>query len=164
MNPSCRRPFMECMRTMLLGLALLADTSGPRFRDAFRADLLERVDRVRRHGKEDPEAACRRVFGDWDVAYVHLAATYLVAGRLETADEEEFEQFKGLGRLGGKRDALTPEVAGALDRNGGAVFLDWEGVAPTGPCLLFTMSGRARWESYMVVRFWSPPVRGARTP
>jgi hypothetical protein len=119
-----------------------------------------------RAGAEDLEAKARLAFAPSTLQYFRFVARLEIGDHLESASHEDFQQFKPLGRFGGRRDLLTADVVALLDREAGIVgFRDREPVAP-GPgddltaferCLIFTLPGRAeggrRWSAYAVVRF-----------
>lgn len=121
-----------------------------------------------RSGPQDLDARARVAFAPSTVRYFRCVPRLEIGDHLESDDAEEFQKFKPLGRLGGKRDLLTAEVVALLDRDEGLVgFRNGEAVAvgraddltAFASCLIFTMptgrpaEGGRRWSSYAVVRF-----------
>lgn len=131
------------------------------------------VDEIRSRWKKrdfvDLAVVAREAFAPYEVTYFHYASSFEIGDHLETADNEEFKQFKGFGRLGGKKDILTSEVAKALSDGEGVAWLDNErdpannlillkrGLrSPRGECLIFTLPEEGTWTSYILVKYSEP--------
>jgi hypothetical protein len=112
----------------------------------------------------------RASFGSTFLSYVQYVPKVEIGDRLESANNEDYMQFKPYGRFGGRRDLLTQEAYQALDGGDGiAGFVEnLEAARPAkeddlsgwGRCLIFTLpdgtqkaDGKARWESYVVIAF-----------
>jgi hypothetical protein len=107
------------------------------------------------------------------ISYVRYAPKVEIADHLESANNEDYDQFRPYARFGGRRDLLTREVYSALDGGDGIVGLGG-GMRPVvakkgddltfwGQCLLFTLpdgtksaDGKARWDCYVVIAFPTP--------
>jgi hypothetical protein len=56
-----------------------------------------------------------------------------------------------MGRDGGDKDRLTPEIVAALDRGDGIVYLDGKGKpVDLGPLCLFTLPDKVGWSAYVI--------------
>jgi tetratricopeptide (TPR) repeat protein len=103
---------------------------------------------------KDAGTMLRAAFRPMELDYARIAEKS-IGDHLESADDEEFQKFKPLGRFGGKRDLLTRPVADALDRGEGIVFLSVDEedlLSPRSPVAVFTLPGKSGWSSYAVVR------------
>ena len=154
----------------------------------LRAILQERMDRLRavpgglRGGIErvragylmrkdaDVEELVRESFKPAELTYVHYVPTLEIGDHLESDNDEEFQKFKPLTRLGGNRDLITEEVyKGLCERDGMVGFnSDWALVVPDkeddltalGRTLIFTLpdetvkaDGKPKWGKYVVIGF-----------
>lgn len=122
--------------------------------------IVDRAREIYLAGTLDVEAFVRRELEPIGASYVHHTTNWKVDDRMETADGEEFQGFKGLGRFGGNRDSLLKHIVDSLNHGDGVIFLkqgkdETVDVVEQGSCLIFTMPNAERtkaWKSYVVVR------------
>lgn len=143
----------------------------------FIAAVQARVRTVRAHwiarDFKDIGRVTQDAFSPIRVDYVHYVPKKEIGDHLEANDGNIMSHFFPLSGEGGTRDLLTREVAEALDRNGGLVFLkpvnnsgmkrwSWLGAArePSekarlivdwSPACIFTLPDKKDWSAYILV-------------
>jgi hypothetical protein len=136
------------------------------------------IERVReaRLNRDDSsvEEMIRKAFEPAELTYVRFVPTVQIGDHLESDNDEEFQKFKPLTRLGGNRDLITEEVYKGLCEGDGIVGFDGrltlvvpdkaDDLTSLGRTLIFTLpdgtvqaDGRPKWEKYVVLGF--PAVR-----
>jgi len=117
---------------------------------------------------KDIEQATREAFIPATLDYVHYVPRKEIGNHLEASDGNLMSRFIPL--VGeGNRDLLTPEVAEALDRDDGLVFLGFPSQGPAAPrndaspktnarviadwspTFIFTLPDKKEWSAYLLV-------------
>ncbi len=112
----------------------------------------------------------RKAFEPVELTYVRYVSNVEIGDHLESDNDEEFQKFKPLTRLGGNVDLITEEVYRGLCERDGIVGFDGnralvvpdpaDDLTSLGRTLIFTLpdgtvkaDGKPNWDNYVVIGF-----------